>query len=119
MPEKYLQFSLQTNQLGYFASTVLFTRIYIKQKKAVFLQTKFAEIPVPGNTPVTVKPIQIPPIVPPAVSTTSVAAPDPIPSNKGGSGFGWFLFGLLILGTIGATIYMSKKDSAPIKSTEN
>lgn len=40
-------------------------------------------------------------------------------TKKGGSKFGWFLFGLLILGTIGATIYMADKDSASKESTEN
>ena len=89
---------------------------------SIFEDTGFdllPKIPVPGNTPVTIQPIQTPPVVPPVVSTTPVATPDPIPSNKDGSGFGWFLFGLLILGTIGATIYMAKKDSVTKESTEN
>jgi len=75
--------------------------------------------PVPRNTPITIQPIEPPPLAPPAVSPVAIGKPDPIPQKKGESGFGWFLFGLLILGTIGATIYMANKDSATKESTEN
>lgn len=89
---------------------------------SIFEDTGFdllPKIPVPGNTPGTIQPIQTPQIVPPAVSPIAMGTPDPIPPKKGGSGFGWFLFGLLILGTIGATIYMAKKDSVTKESAEN
>jgi hypothetical protein len=89
---------------------------------SIFEDTGFdllPKIPVPGNTPVIIQPIQTPPIVPPAVPPVTIGTPDPIPPKKGGSGFGWFLFGLLILGTVGTTIYMANKDSARKKSTEN
>ena len=89
---------------------------------SIFEDTGFdllPKVPAPGTTPSTIHPIEPPPVAPPAISPVSGTTPDPIPPKKGGSGFGWFLFGLLILGTIGATIYMANKDSATKKSTEN
>ena len=68
--------------------------------------------PVPGNTPVTIHPIEPPPAAPPDVSPVAGATPDPTPPKKGSSALGWFLFGLFVLGSIGMTIYMAKKDSA-------
>ena len=68
--------------------------------------------PIPGNTPNTIPPIESPSVAPPAVSPISGTTPDPTPPKKGSSTFGWFLFGLFVLGSIGMTIYMAKKDSA-------
>ena len=75
--------------------------------------------PVPGNTPITIQPIEPPPLVPPAVSSVAGATPDPTPPKKDSSAFGWFLFGLCVLGSIGMTIYMAKKDSAYKEKAEN
>jgi hypothetical protein len=87
---------------------------------SIFEDTGFdllPKIPVPGNTPVTIQPIEAAPAITPMLSTFVEAPPDPLPPKNGSSGFGWFLFGLFVLGTVGATIYMAKKDSTK-KSTE-
>ena len=68
--------------------------------------------PVPGNTPITIQQIEPPPVAPPDVSPVAGATPDPTPPKKNSSALGWFLFGLFVLGSIGMTIYMAKKDSA-------
>ena len=81
---------------------------------SVFEDTGFdllPKIPQPGNTLVTSQPIEPPVISPPANTSIVVGAPDQISPKKGGSTFGWFLFGLLLLGSIGMTNYMAKKDS--------
>jgi hypothetical protein len=74
--------------------------------------------PLPGTTPSTIQPIEAPPVAPRAVSPVVMGTPDPIPEKKGSSTLGWFLFGLLVLGSIGMTIYMAKKDSTN-KKTKN
>jgi len=75
--------------------------------------------PVPGNTLNTIQPIEPPPVAPPDVSPVAGTTPDPTPPKKGSSTFGWFLFGLLVLGSIGMTIYMAKRDSAYKEKAEN
>lgn len=77
------------------------------------------KIPAPVNTPVTIQPIEPPPIVPPTISLVAMGTPDPIPPKKGGNTLEWFLFSLLMLGSIGAVIYMAKRDSSYKKRTEN
>lgn len=67
--------------------------------------------PVPGNTPITNQPIEPPQITSPEVLPVAGATPDPIPSKKGSSTLGWFLFGLFVVGSIGMTVYRAKKDS--------
>ena len=88
---------------------------------SIFEDTGFdllPKIPVPGNPPVTIQPIEQLSIAPPAISPKAEAITDPTPPPNDSVGFGWFLFGLFVLGSIGATIYMAKKDSTK-KSTEN
>lgn len=70
------------------------------------------KIPAPGNTPATFPQIEAPPIAPTVVSPIAVATPGPIPPKKGGNTLEWFLFSLLMLGSIGAVIYMAKRDSS-------
>lgn len=89
---------------------------------SIFEDTGFdllPKIPVPGNTPVTIQPIEPLPVTPPAVLPIAGVTPDSTPPKKGSSAFGWFLFGLLVLGSIGMTIYMAKKDSAYKEKAEN
>ena len=69
------------------------------------------KVPVPGITPVSVPEIETSPIIAASASTIAEAAPDPKLPKKGGSALGWFFFGLFVLGTIGATIYIANKDS--------
>lgn len=74
---------------------------------SIFEDTGFDLLPkvsVPGTTPSTIQPIEPPPLVPPAVSSVAGATPDPTPPKKDSSAFGWFLFGLCVLGSIGMTI---------------
>lgn len=81
---------------------------------SIFEDTGFDLLPkvsVPGTTPSTIQPIESPPAASPAASPTMESTPDSIPPKKGSTTFGWFLFGLFVLGSIGMTIYMAKKDS--------
>ena len=66
---------------------------------------------VPVNTPITIQPIDPSQINSPEVLHAAGATPDPIPSKKGSSTLGWFLFGLFVVGSIGMTIYGAKKDT--------
>jgi hypothetical protein len=68
--------------------------------------------PVPGNTPITIQPINPSQVTSPEVLPAAGVTPEPIPSKKGSSTLGWFLFGLFVAGSIGMTIYGAKKDSA-------
>jgi len=89
---------------------------------SIFEDTGFdllPKVPAPGTTPSTIEPIEPPPVAPPDVSTVAGATPDPMPPKKGSSTFGWFLFGLLVIGSIGMTIYMAKKDSAYKERAKN
>ena len=75
-------------------------------------------VPLPGNSPATIQPIAQPPVVDTNVSPQVVADPDPIHPQKKGGFLGWFLFGLFVVGTIGATIYMANKDSVKKEGAE-
>ena len=89
---------------------------------SIFEDTGFdllPKVPAPGTTPITIEPIESPPVAPPDVSAVAGATPDPTPPKKGSSALGWFLFGLFVLGSIGAVIYMAKRDSSYKKRTEN
>lgn len=53
-------------------------------------------------------------------ASTDPATPRSEPEpKKTGSGLGWFIFGLFLLGTIGATIYMGNRDGAFKERTEH
>ncbi len=76
-------------------------------------------VPLPGNSPATIQPIAQPPVAATNVAPMDVADPDSIQPKKRGGFLGWFLFGLFIAGTIGATIYMANKDSVKKEGAEN
>ena len=76
-------------------------------------------VPLPGNSPATIQPIAQPPVVDTNVSPQVVADPDPIHPQKKGGFLGWFLFGLFVVGTIGATIFMANKDRLKKEGAEN
>lgn len=81
---------------------------------SIFEDTGFDLLPkvsVPGTIPSTIQPIESPPVASPAVSPITEFTPDSIPRNNGSTTFGWFLFSLFVIGSIGMTIYMGKKDS--------
>lgn len=89
---------------------------------SIFEDTGFdllPKVPAPGTTPGTIQPIEPPPVASPDVSPVAGTTPDPTPPKKGSSTFGWFLFGLFIVGSIGMTIYMANKDSAFKEKDEN
>jgi len=70
------------------------------------------KIPSPNNSSVEIKPIEQPRVYVPSIMPTPMPSPDQIPPIKGSNIFRWFLFGLLVLGTVGATIYMANKESS-------
>ncbi|WP_026750670.1 hypothetical protein [Sediminibacterium sp. C3] len=70
------------------------------------------KIPNPNNSSIEIKPIEQPRVCVPSIMPTPTPSPDQIPSLKGSNTFRWFLFGLLVLGTVGATIYMANKESS-------
>ena len=81
---------------------------------SIFEDTGFdllPKIPLPGDTAVTIQPIEPHQVTSPEVLPGAGATPDPIPSKKGSSTLGWFLFGLFVVGSIGMTIYGAKKDT--------
>ncbi len=76
-------------------------------------------VPLPGNSPATIQPIAQPPVAATNVAPIVVADPDPIQPKKKGGFLGWFLFGLFVVGTIGATIYIANKDNVKGEGAEN
>ncbi|WP_026750685.1 hypothetical protein [Sediminibacterium sp. C3] len=70
------------------------------------------KIPDPNNSSIEIKPIEQPRVFVPSIISTPLLSPDEIPPIKGSNLFRWFLFGLLVLGTVCATIYMANKDSS-------
>lgn len=68
------------------------------------------KIPSTHNSIIELKPIEQPGLYIPSSMSTPMPSPDQIPPIKGTNTFRWFLFGLLVLGTVGATIYMANKE---------
>jgi hypothetical protein len=68
------------------------------------------KIPSTHHSSIEIKPIEQPGVFVPSIMPTPRPSPDQIPPIKGSNTIRWFLFGLLILGTVGATIYMANKD---------
>lgn len=68
------------------------------------------KIPTPNNSSIEIKPIEQPRLYVPSIMPTPMPSPNQIPPIKGSNTFRWFLFGLLVLGTFGATIYMANKE---------
>lgn len=68
------------------------------------------KIPTPNNSSIEIKPIEQPRLYVTSIMPTPMPSPNQIPPIKGSNTFRWFLFGLLVLGTVGATIYIANKD---------
>lgn len=68
------------------------------------------KIPTPNHSSIEIKPIEQPRVYVPSIMPTPAPSPHQIPPIKGSNTFRWFLFGLLVLGTVGATIYMANKE---------
>lgn len=84
---------------------------------SIFEDTGFdllPKIPVPGNTPVTIQPIQTPPIVPPVDSPVAMGTPDPIPSKKAEADWVGFSLGFLFLERL-VLLFTWQKRTAPEK----
>jgi hypothetical protein len=77
------------------------------------------KIPVRSNTPIITPAVELSSVLVQPRIIAEAPAPDLIPAKKAGTGLEWFLFGLIVLGTIGATVYMANKDSAKKEISEN
>jgi len=68
------------------------------------------KIPTPNNSSIEIKPIEQPRVYVPSIMPTPTTSSNQIPPIKGSNTFRWFLFGLLVVGTVGSTIYMANKE---------